>query len=152
MSDLEHVLEWHGRAQRAQQAVDELIARTTDAGDRQTADEGVPAGSAGVETGDVSAGAPNSPSAEGPAGDAATASAGPYTFAELEALFTSVWSLDDDGTDLTRFHDLLHAALAFIARVASGPIGGQWDWHAAELLRSMEQRALWGPDHPVEQP
>lgn len=83
-------------------------------------------------------------------GVAATASAGPYDPAEFEALIEAVWSLEDD--DPTRFDELLHAALVFIGRVAFAPIGGQWDWHAAELLRAMEQRALWGPDHPVVQP
>jgi hypothetical protein len=85
-------------------------------------------------------------------GVAATASAGPYTFAELEALYTSVWSLEDDGTDLTRFHELLHAALVFIGRLALNEYEYEWGYDAATLLRSMELRALWGPDHPVRQP
>lgn len=85
------------------------------------------------------------------------ASAGPYTFAELEALYTSVWSLEEDGTDLTRFHELLHAALVFIGRIAlydedDGDTAAAWSPDAAALLRTMEQRALWGPDHPVRQP
>ena len=140
------------RARRAQQAVNELVAPATDGGDRETADEGVPAGSpAGVETPVVRAGTPNSPSAEGPAGATAMASVGPYTFAELEALYTSIWSLEEDGTDLTRFHELLHASLVFIGRIALDEYG-EWATDAATLLRLMELRALWGPDHPVRQP
>lgn len=86
----------------------------------------------------------------GPGPGALETSPGPYDPAELEALMEAVWSLE--GDDPTRFDELLHAALVFVGRVAFAPIGGQWDWHAAELLRSMEQRALWGPDHPVRQP
>jgi hypothetical protein len=57
-----------------------------------------------------------------------------------------VWSLDDD--DPFRFDELLTSALAFIGRRALDVA----DERAAALLRAMEQRALWGPDHPVRQP
>lgn len=135
-------------------AYNELVAPTSDGGNHQTADEGVQGvGSpAGMDPGRCGVPAlPNSPSAEGPAGDAATASAGPYTQDEFAALIEAVWSLEDTE-DLVRFHELLHAALVFVGRVALAGTGYQWGSEARELLRSMEQRALWGPDHPVVQP
>lgn len=138
------------RALAAQQAVNELVAPATDGGNQETADEGVRAGYAGVETGHVSGRTPNSPSADAGPG-MVQPSPGPYTFAELEALYTSIWSLEDDGTDLTRFHELLHAALVFIGRIALA-YPADWSVDAAALLRAMELRALWGPDHPVRQP
>lgn len=76
---------------------------------------------------------------------------GPYDPAELEALVEAVWSLEGDA-DPTRFDELLHAALVLLGRIALDPYGLSWRDQAAELLRSMEQRALWGPDHPVRQP
>ena len=112
------------------------------------ADEAEREGSGRVETVAVARPA-NSPSAgllEGSGGAAATASPDPYTEAEFDALVSSVWSLDDD--DPFRFDELLTAALAFIGRRALDVTDGR----AAALLRSMEQRALWGPDHPVRQP
>lgn len=82
-------------------------------------------------------------------GGAATASSpGPYDPAELEALIDAVWSLDGD-IDPTRFDELLHAALVFIGRIALNPFPTERGI-ATRLLRSMEQRALWGPDHPGE--
>lgn len=129
----------------------ELVAPTTDGGDRQTADEGVqvPPGDR-LDSGRTSACTPNSPSAEGPAGVAATASAGPYDPAELEALIEAVWSLEGDA-DPTRFDELLHAALVSLGRIALNPFAAERGM-VTLLLRSMEQRALWGPDHPVRQP
>lgn len=87
---------------------------------------------------------------ETPAGVAATASAGPYDPAELEALIEAAWSLEGDA-DPTRFDELLHAALVFLGRIALNPFPAERGL-ATQLLRSMEQRALWGPDHPVRQP
>lgn len=90
----------------------------------------------------------------GSVGAAATASTGPYTEAELTALFASVWSLDADGTDLTRFDELLFHAVVFIGTRAMAPYGSglAYDHDAAALLRSMARRVALGPDHPVRQP
>lgn len=74
----------------------------------------------------------------------------PFTEDEYDALITSVWSLDND--DPTRFDELLSHALAFIGRIALDGANGLEESRAAELLRAMEQRSLWGPDHPVRQP
>lgn len=87
--------------------------------------------------------------AAGSAGAAATAPAGPYDPAELEALIEAVWSLE--GDDPTRFDELLHAALVALGRIALNPYAAERGM-VTLLLRSMEQRALWGPDHPVRQP
>ena len=134
----------------------ELVAPTTDQGNR-AADEGVRVGSPGLETGEIGARTTNSPSAvEGPAGATAMASAGPYDPAELEALVEAVWSLEED--DPTRFDELLHAALVMLGRIAMtrsslySPSSALDRQRVTQLLRSMEQRALWGPDHPVRQP
>jgi len=86
----------------------------------------------------------------GSGGVAATASPDLYTDDEYEAFCAAVWSLAEDE-DLTRFDDLLHAALAFIGAIALDRRPGSVD-RAVALLRAMEQRALWGPDHPVRQP
>lgn len=75
---------------------------------------------------------------------------GPYTDDEFDSLMTSVWSLEED--DPTRFDELLSHAIGFIARLALEGDNGFAESNAAVLLRSMEQRALWGPDHPVRQP
>lgn len=90
-----------------------------------------------------------------PGGAAATAPPGPYCEAEFGAFIASVWNFpaDDTGEDLTRFDELLHAALVFIAGIALDPSTDPHEANrAAHVLRSMEQRALWGPDHPVRQP
>lgn len=90
-----------------------------------------------------------------PGGAAATAPPGPYCEAEFGSFIASVWNFpaDDAEEDLTRFDELLHAALVFIAGIALDP---STDPHeadrAATVLRSMEQRALWGPGIPVVQP
>lgn len=68
---------------------------------------------------------------------------------EYDAIVGTIWSdLDDDPT---RFNDLLHAALGYIGGLAlafdADP--GVADW-ATAVLRSFEQRALWGPDHEQE--
>lgn len=68
-------------------------------------------------------------------------------------MIDAVWNFSPSEVeeDLTRFNELLHAALVFIGRVASDGYVEPPE-AAAELLRSVEQRALWGPDHPVRQP
>lgn len=76
----------------------------------------------------------------------------PYAPEEFESLVAAVWDFDGCETDLTRFDELLTAALAFIARITLDGLNGFEETRAAELLRSMEQRALWGPGHPVKQP
>lgn len=100
---------------------------------------------------------------QGAGGAAATASPAAcdcmsekYKLEEFEAFIGAVWNFAPDPDaedDLTRFDELLHAALVYIGRVALDPSTDPFDAdRAARLLRSMELRALWGPDHPVIQP
>lgn len=77
----------------------------------------------------------------------APASPEPFTEAEFDSILGTIWNgLDGDAH---RFDDLLAQALGFI-----GGIAMRTDHHVAEraaaLLREMEQRALWGPDHEQE--
>lgn len=89
----------------------------------------------------------------GSTGAAATASVDPYHPGEFDALIASVWALEG-ADDPTRFDELLTAALAFIGAIAIDGVPPRLTTphRAAALLRAMEQRALWGPDHPVRQP
>lgn len=79
-----------------------------------------------------------------------------YENKEFEAFIGAVWNFAPDPDaedDLTRFDELLHAALVFIAGIALDPSTDPHEANrAAQMLRSMEQRALWGPDYPVRQP
>lgn len=127
----------------------DLAAPTTDRGDQAT-DEGVEAGSDRLDAGEVSASTPNSPSVAGSGGVLLPeAPPDPLTAAELDAIVTAIW----DGLDGDPFRvgDLLADALGFI-----GGLALRTDHHVAEratgLLRRMEQRALWGPEHPAEVP
>jgi hypothetical protein len=132
----------------------ELSLVTTDHEGQESAGEGVAVGSVRVEP-VVSADAPNSPPAGTAGGAAATASPAPFTTEEFDAIVGAIWSdLDDDPT---RIGDLLAEALGFIGSLAlRHVIGGPlMPWlsvqlRAAELLRAMEQRALWGPDNEQE--
>lgn len=114
--------------------------------------EGVGSGAARVEPAASTPALNSRPSVlpTGSTGAAATASVDPYHPGEFDALIASVWSLEG-ADDPTRFDELLTAALAFI-----GALALRTDHHvaerAADLLRRMEQRALWGPDQPVRQP
>jgi hypothetical protein len=73
----------------------------------------------------------------------------PLTPAEFDAIVGAIWAdLDEDEF---RIGDLLAVALGFIAGIA---LHEDTDPHdaarAAAVLREMEQRALWGPDHEHE--
>lgn len=72
----------------------------------------------------------------------------PFTEAEFDAILGTIWEgLDDDPT---RFDDLLFTALGFIAGIALTSRADRLPERAAGLLRRMEQRSLWGPDHEQE--
>lgn len=153
MSD---VVDLVGHLQKAvARARDQRLAVPPTEGDgHQTGDEGVGVGSDRLDAGVVSALTPNSPSPEGPGDAPSLASPGPYTPEEYDALVAAVWDFDGCEHDLTRFDELLTTALAFIGRIAidgirTVPLDQD---RAALLLRRMEQRALWGPDHTVIQP
>lgn len=132
-----------------------LAVPPTEGDGHQTGDEGVRVGSDRLDAGVVSALTPNSPSPAEPGGAVLSAvPPGPYIQEEYDALVAAVWDFDGCESDLTRFDELLTTALAFIGRIArdgtrSTPLDQE---RAALLLRRMEQRALWGPDHTVVQP
>lgn len=92
---------------------------------------------------------------EGPkaGGAAATASpADPFTREEWDAINAAIWTdLEDDPF---RFSDLLTVALGTLAGMALdadvGPHEAGYVALAVRVLREMEQRALWGPDHEQE--
>lgn len=77
----------------------------------------------------------------------APASPEPFTAAEFDAIIGTIWNgLDGDPH---RFDDLLADALGFIGGIAVRA-GSNAAERAASLLREMEQRALWGPNHEHE--
>lgn len=91
---------------------------------------------------------PEDPKAGGAAATASPADS-PLTVEEFDAIVGAIWAdLDDDPM---RIGDLLATALGFIAGIA---LHEDTDPHdaarAAAVLREMEQRALWGPDHEHE--
>ncbi|HET6291729.1 MAG TPA: hypothetical protein VFG33_00090 [Kribbella sp.] len=73
----------------------------------------------------------------------------PLTADEYDSIVGTIWNELED--DLGRFDDLLAEALGFIAGIAlhedTDPREAD---RATAVLRSMEQRALWGPDHETE--
>lgn len=85
-------------------------------------------------------------SGDDPAAGGAAATASPaITAEEFDAILGTIWEgLDEDQT---RFNDLLWDALGFIGTLATRrDIDPQLSGLAAQCLRGMEQRALWGPD------
>ncbi|WP_020385945.1 hypothetical protein [Kribbella catacumbae] len=119
-----------------------LDVPTTDVGVHGAGDEGVEAGSPadGQETRSLAVvSTTNSPS------PAPT----PFTAAEFDAIVSTIWNgLPDDPF---RIGDLLADALGFIAGIALHEDTDPNDAaRAAAVLRAMEQRALWGPDHEQE--
>lgn len=72
----------------------------------------------------------------------------PFTEAEFDSIIGTIWN-ELDG-DPHRFDDLLAEALGFIAAVALRPDLTDTAGRAIGLLRRMEQRSLWGPDHEQE--
>lgn len=86
---------------------------------------------------------------QAPGGAAATAPPEPLTPAEYDAIVSTIWNgLPDDPF---RIGDLLADALGFIGGLA---LAFDTDPHEADrataVLREMEQRALWGPNHEQE--
>lgn len=133
---------------RARVTNHEQLGDTTDFAELGTRDEGVQAGSPGLEAGNVSACTSNSPSLVPTAGDAPNLTGGvpePMTELELDAIITALWS--DLAEDPYRVGDLLADAIGFL-----GGLALRTDHHVAEraagLLRRMEARALWGPTEP----
>jgi hypothetical protein len=115
----------------------DLVAPTTDGDDQGVGGEVAGVGSVRLDAGVVSAPAANSPPP-----------APPLTVDEADSIICTVWS--DLAEDPRRFDDLLTQAVGFIAGVALQPGLGGVALRAAECLRAMEQRALWGPDHEHE--
>lgn len=73
----------------------------------------------------------------------------PLTTAEFDAIVGAVWA--DLEEDPYRIGDLLAQALGFIAGIALHEDTDPRDAaRAAAVLRAMEQRALWGPEHEQE--
>lgn len=88
---------------------------------------------------------------EGPrsGGAAATASPEPLTAPEFDAIVALIW--DDLDEDPLRVGDLLADALGFIGGIALDIHSDPHDAdRATAVLRAMEQRALWGPNHEQE--
>ncbi|MEU4391616.1 hypothetical protein [Kribbella sp. NPDC023855] len=81
--------------------------------------------------------------------EAVTGVPAPLTAEEFDAIVGAIWAdLDDDPM---RIGDLLATAVAFIAGIALHEDTDPQDAaRAAAVLREMEQRALWGPDHEHE--
>lgn len=125
----------------------DLVAPTSDGDDHGAGGEAAEAGSPRMEPGGVRAYAVNSPPPAPipPPGHRP----GPMNELEFDAIVGTIWNgLTDDPF---RIGDLLADALGFIAGIA---LHEDTDPHdaarAAGVLRQMEQRALWGPDHEQE--
>lgn len=74
---------------------------------------------------------------------------GEFTAAEYDAIVSTIWN--DLDSDPRRFDDLLTEALTYIVDVAVMNDTDPYEAaRATAVLRSMEQRALWGPNHEQE--